>query len=135
MDTCRGLTIVPHEDLSKAINNWNKAKKLWKSYEENKSLQRKEIWSNISLVKRFWYKINSGIFTPKEYWCCVDDWCKINFPKELKKGLYQYVAHNGGWWYTQRYTAEECSKHSTQPGTHYLTPEQVVFVSKFKDLY
>ena len=135
METCRGLTIIPHEDLAKAVTNWTKAKKVWKEYEENKSLQRSETWSNIPLLKRVWYRFNSGIFTPAEYWNCVDGWCKVNFPKELKKQLYQYVSHNGGWWYAKRYTAEECKNHSAQSGTHYLTPEQVVFVSKFKDLY
>ena len=135
MNTCRGLTVIPHEDLAKAVTNWTKAKKVWESYEEELSKQRDTLWAELPTYKRFWYQIRSGMFSPEEYWTCTQEWVKVNFPEELKSRLYQYVDHNGGWWSTKRYTARECCKHNTQSGTHYLTPEQVVFVSKFKDLY
>jgi hypothetical protein len=136
METCKGLTVVPHEDLAKAVSNWHKARGVWVQYQDTKTLKREEIWSEISLTKRFWYRLQSGIiFQPEEYWHCVEDWCKINFPKELRGRLHHYVRGNDGWWFTQRYTAEECRKHSTQSGAHYLTSEQVLFVSKFKNLY
>lgn len=135
METCKGLTIVPHEELSRAVSNWHKARVVWKTYQDNKEKQREINWQSIPIVKRFWYKLKSGIFIPEEYWTCANDWSKVNFPEELKGRLYQYVGHNDGWWSTKRFAAEDCCKHSTQTGVHYLNPEQVEFVSKFKDLY
>ena len=135
METCRGLTVIPHEDLAKAATNWTKAKKVWESYEAELSKQRDLLWAELPAYKWLWYQIKSGIFSPEEYWTCAQEWVKVNYPEELKGNLYQYVDHNGGWWSHRRYVASECGKHNTCSGTHYLTPEQVVFVSKFKDLY
>lgn len=134
METCKGLTVVSHEDLRQAILNWTTAKVLWEVYSEGKDTQRDILWKETPLHKRFWYQFKSGIYTPDEYFNSTDEWVKLNFPKCLRGQLYRYVDGIGGWWSSERYIAEECENHSRSYGTHYLTPKQVVFVGKFKNL-
>lgn len=127
----KGLTIIDHESLCLAVENWKKLCILYDKSRENSEKYANEVWSGKPLLFRIWCNIKSGIFTPEEWWDGYSDYIKNNPIKGFQEGkefLPKYCYTNDAM------AAEDCQKHSLENGVHYLSPRQVSFVNTFKNL-
>ncbi|AUR91581.1 hypothetical protein NVP1161O_139 [Vibrio phage 1.161.O._10N.261.48.C5] len=131
MDTGTGLTVVPHEDLVNAVDNWHTLRKLYNTATGNASKHAELCWKNKNLFYRMWCQIKSGIFQPDEWWEGYEEYIKSQKIKGFQVGkdwLPEYC------YTTDAMAAEDCAEHVLEGGTHYLSPRQVQFVHVFKDL-
>ncbi|AGN51610.1 hypothetical protein VPLG_00171 [Vibrio phage eugene 12A10] len=131
MDHHKGLTIIPHEDLVRAVKNWKKLRKLYQEVCDGANDHAEVVWKSKSIFYRGWCQIKSGIFTPDEWWEGYSEYIQNNSIVGFQKGK--------SWLPERCYcsnamAAEDCAKHALEGGTHYLSPRQVNFVHVFKDL-
>lgn len=127
-----GLTVVPHEDLKRAVDNWSALDTMYKDKITKAAEYAREKYYNSPLHKRIWWKAKAGIFIPQEYWDFYSEYLdsvpKIKGSGVGKRWLPSYCYTN------KAMAAEDCHKHSLENGTHYLDALQVQFVNTFKDI-
>ncbi|AUR93331.1 hypothetical protein NVP1187O_018 [Vibrio phage 1.187.O._10N.286.49.F1] len=131
MNNHKGLTIIPHEDLVRAVKNWNKLRKLYQEVCSKADDHAEVVWKSKSILYRGWCQIKSGIFMPDEWWDGYSQYIQNNSIAGYRTGkdwLPEYCYTNDAM------AAEDCAEHALECGTHYLSPRQVQFVHVFKDL-
>lgn len=140
MDTCKGLTVVSHEDLVKAITNWEKGNKLYHKIKYDALRYAQDEFSKLPKSTQFYLKYTKCdwlLFIP-----CVSIYCHgeeylLKYMKEVEGGVYIKLDKVNPYFHSyvlQGMIAQECKNHSMYNGVHYLNDQQVLFVNKFKGL-
>lgn len=140
MDTCKGLTIVEHEDLLKAVNNWEKCKALYHKIDADALKYAQDEFGKLPKIKQFYLKYTKCdwiLFIP-----CVTiyrhgEGYLLKYLREAEGGVYPKLDKLNSYFHnyiSQGMVAKECKNHSMYNGVHYLNDQQVLFVNKFKGL-
>ena len=130
MDTGKGLTVVPHEDLVSAVDNWHTLCELFNTVTSNAYKHAELCWANKNLFYRIWCQVKSGMFQPDEWWEGYGEYLEENKITGFLIGKDWLSDYS----YINAMAAEDCAKHVLENGTHYLSPRQVQFVHVFKNL-
>lgn len=140
MDTCKGLTLVSHEDLLKAVNNWEKCKTLYHKIEADALKYAQDEFGKLPKIKQFYLKYTKCdwiLFIPCASIYCHGKEYLQNYLQEAEGGVYPKLDKLSYYFYNeilQSMVAKECKNHSMYDGVHYLNDQQVLFVNKFKYL-
>lgn len=140
MTTCKGLTVVSHEDLTKAVRNWEVCNNLYHKIKADSLKYAQEKFNKLPKFKKFYLKYTKCdwlAFIP-----CVTIYNHgeeylIKYMRETEGGIYVKLDKLNAYFHSyilQGIVAKECKNHSMYGGVHYLNDHQVLFVSKFKDM-
>lgn len=140
MDTCKGLTVVSHEDLVNAVNNWVRCNKLYHQIKIDAVKYAQEEFDKFSKFKQFYLKYTKCDWLL--FISCVTIYRHgeeylLKHLQEAENGVYPKLDKLKSYFHNyilQGMVANQCKKHAQYNGVHYLTPDQVVFVNKFKEL-
>lgn len=138
MSIVNGLTCVKHEDLIMAVENWSSAKKYYHTEQNNAVKFAQDEFSKLGLLKRFLLKLKTAdwiFFYPVMTIYSYGVEFILSYERSIDDGKFIRIAKCSEYFYDyirEGMVANECRMHSKYDGVHYLTPEQVKFVSKFK---
>lgn len=140
MDTCKGLTIVTHEDLINAVDNWIKCKHLYHTIACDSVKYALDEFNKLPKIKQLYLKYTKCdwfLIFPMVTICSHGRDNILKYKREAHNGVYMELLEFSSYFYDYIYLgmiANQCERHSKYTGVHYLTDEQVLFVHKFKNL-